>query len=93
MHLKENVEKDFLTPNFPPRSSSLPPSPTFPLFLPLSFFLDSCHSLHTMDQDYYEGTDCLSPVAADGDRTEEFEYEVRNAPGITTYYRLAYKLT
>lgn len=29
-----------------------------------------------MDQDYYEGTDYLSPVPVDGDRTEEFEYEV-----------------
>lgn len=29
-----------------------------------------------MDQDYYEGTDYLSPVPADGERTEEFEYEV-----------------
>uniref|UniRef100_A0A096M894 PDZ domain containing ring finger 4 n=1 Tax=Poecilia formosa TaxID=48698 RepID=A0A096M894_POEFO len=29
----------------------------------------------TMDQDYYDGTDYLSPVPADGDRTEEFEYE------------------
>ncbi|XP_029288774.1 PDZ domain-containing RING finger protein 4 isoform X3 [Cottoperca gobio] len=28
-----------------------------------------------MDQDYYEGTDYLSPVPADGERTEEFEYE------------------
>lgn len=43
----------------------------------LSIPFDSCHSLHTMDQDYYEGTDYLSPVPADGDRTEEFEYEVR----------------
>lgn len=29
-----------------------------------------------MDQDYYEGTDYLSPAPADGERTEEFEYEV-----------------
>lgn len=29
-----------------------------------------------MDQDYYEGRDYLSPVPADGERTEEFEYEV-----------------
>lgn len=29
-----------------------------------------------MDQDYYEGTDYLSPVPVDGDRAEEFEYEV-----------------
>lgn len=48
--------------------------PVIPLFLLLS--TDSCHSLHTMDQDYYEGTDYLSPVPADGERTEDFEYEV-----------------
>lgn len=53
----------------------LPPL-SFLLFLPLSVSPDSCHSLHTMDQDYYEGTDYLSPVPADGERTEEFEYEV-----------------
>lgn len=29
-----------------------------------------------MDQDYYEGTDYLSPLPVDGDRTEELEYEV-----------------
>lgn len=29
-----------------------------------------------MDQDYYEGTDYLSPLPIEGDRTEEFEYEV-----------------
>lgn len=44
-------------------------------FLAPPFSPDSCHSLHTMEQDYYEGTD-LSPVPADGERTEEFEYEV-----------------
>nr|XP_020479121.1 PDZ domain-containing RING finger protein 4-like isoform X2 [Monopterus albus] len=50
---------------------STPPVPDICPFL----LSDSCHSLHTMDQDYYEGTDYLSPVPADGDRTEEFEYE------------------
>lgn len=29
-----------------------------------------------MDQDYYGGTGYLSPVPADGERTEDFEYEV-----------------
>lgn len=42
----------------------------------VSFCPDSCHSLHTIDPDYYEGTDYLSPVPAEGDRTEELEYEV-----------------
>lgn len=36
-----------------------------------------------MDQEYYEGTDYLSPVPVDGERTEEFEYEVRIALDIT----------
>ncbi|XP_040895144.1 PDZ domain-containing RING finger protein 4-like [Toxotes jaculatrix] len=50
---------------------STPPVPDVCPFL----LSDSCHSLHTMDQDYYEGTDYLSPLPADGERTEEFEYE------------------
>ncbi|KAM3608622.1 uncharacterized protein V6R79_001801 [Siganus canaliculatus] len=50
---------------------STPPVPDVCPFL----LSDSCHSLHTMDQDYYEGTDYLSPVPADGERAEEFEYE------------------
>ncbi|XP_017261117.1 PDZ domain-containing RING finger protein 4-like [Kryptolebias marmoratus] len=50
---------------------STPPVPDVCPFL----LSDSCHSLHTMDQDYYDGTDYLSPVPADGERTEEFEYE------------------
>ncbi|XP_028287835.1 PDZ domain-containing RING finger protein 4 isoform X2 [Parambassis ranga] len=50
---------------------STPPVPDVCPFL----LSDSCHSLHTMDQDYYEGTDYLSPVPVDGERTEEFEYE------------------
>lgn len=73
--VKENEEKDLahaqLTSSF-----CLPPCLSLPLFLPLPVSPDSCHSLHTMDQDYYEGTDYLSPVPADGERTEEFEYEV-----------------
>ncbi|XP_008304411.1 PDZ domain-containing RING finger protein 4-like [Stegastes partitus] len=50
---------------------STPPVPDVCPFL----LSDSCHSLHTMDQDYYEGTDYFSPVPADGERAEEFEYE------------------
>uniref|UniRef100_A0A1A7XBX9 PDZ domain-containing protein n=2 Tax=Iconisemion striatum TaxID=60296 RepID=A0A1A7XBX9_9TELE len=50
---------------------STPPVPDICPFL----LSDSCHSLHTMDPDYYDGTDYLSPVPADGERTEEFEYE------------------
>ncbi|KAF4094717.1 hypothetical protein G5714_023795 [Onychostoma macrolepis] len=36
---------------------------------------DSCHSLHTMDQEYFEGSEYLSNMAADAERTEDFEYE------------------
>ncbi|TNN62727.1 PDZ domain-containing RING finger protein 4 [Liparis tanakae] len=50
---------------------STPPVPDVCPFL----LSDSCHSLHTMDQDYYEGTGYLSPAPADGERAEEFEYE------------------
>ncbi|XP_056908944.1 PDZ domain-containing RING finger protein 4-like isoform X1 [Takifugu flavidus] len=50
---------------------STPPVPDVCPFL----LSDSCHSLHTMDQDYYGGTGYLSPVPADGERTEDFEYE------------------
>ena len=41
-----------------------------------------------MDQDYYEGTDYLSPVPADGERAEEFEYEVGIALHIAAYQSL-----
>ncbi|XP_041746700.1 PDZ domain-containing RING finger protein 4-like isoform X1 [Coregonus clupeaformis] len=44
--------------------ATTPPVPDICPFL----LSDSCHSLHTMEQEYYEGT-------ADGGRTEEFEYE------------------
>uniref|UniRef100_A0A8K9XY99 PDZ domain containing ring finger 4 n=1 Tax=Oncorhynchus mykiss TaxID=8022 RepID=A0A8K9XY99_ONCMY len=44
--------------------ATTPPVPDICPFL----LSDSCHSLHTMEQDYYEGR-------ADGGRTEEFEYE------------------
>lgn len=78
-----------LTPSCPPLSVSLLPS--LLVFPPLSSSVclpGSCHSLHTMDQNYYEGTDYLSPVPADGERTEEFEYEVRIANDIAANYSL-----
>uniref|UniRef100_A0A3Q3ER81 PDZ domain containing ring finger 4 n=1 Tax=Labrus bergylta TaxID=56723 RepID=A0A3Q3ER81_9LABR len=50
---------------------STPPVPDVCPFL----LSDSCHSLHTMEQEYYDGTGYLSPVPADGERAEEFEYE------------------
>ncbi|KAM4619328.1 PDZ domain-containing RING finger protein 4 [Polymixia lowei] len=51
-----------------------PTTPPVPDVCPF-LLSDSCHSLHTMDQEYYEGTDYLSPLPADGERPEEFEYE------------------
>ncbi len=39
--------------------------------------LVSGHSLHTMDQEYFEGSEYLSNMAADAERTDDFEYEVR----------------
>lgn len=50
---------------------STPPVPDVCPFL----LSDSCHSLHTVDQEYYDGTAYLSPEAAEADRAEEFEYE------------------
>lgn len=49
-------------------------SPCRLVFLFLSS--DSCHSIHTMDQDYGDGPDYLSHIPADGERADEFEYEV-----------------
>ncbi|XP_072291371.1 PDZ domain-containing RING finger protein 4-like [Eucyclogobius newberryi] len=50
---------------------STPPVPDVCPFL----LSDSCHSLHTLDQEYYDGTAYLSPGAADAERPDEFEYE------------------
>ncbi|XP_006001460.1 PDZ domain-containing RING finger protein 4 isoform X2 [Latimeria chalumnae] len=53
---------------------STPPVPDICPFL----LSDSCHSLHPMEHEYYEGNDdYLSslPADADADRTEELEYE------------------
>uniref|UniRef100_A0ABM5GFY5 PDZ domain-containing RING finger protein 4 n=1 Tax=Pogona vitticeps TaxID=103695 RepID=A0ABM5GFY5_9SAUR len=51
--------------------ATTPPVPDICPFL----LSDSCHSLHPVEHDYYEGTEYLSSLPADGDRTEEFEYE------------------
>uniref|UniRef100_A0A3P8UY34 PDZ domain containing ring finger 4 n=1 Tax=Cynoglossus semilaevis TaxID=244447 RepID=A0A3P8UY34_CYNSE len=50
---------------------STPPVPDVCPFL----LSDSCHSIHTMDQDYGDGPDYLSHIPADGERADEFEYE------------------
>uniref|UniRef100_A0A3B3QJI9 PDZ domain containing ring finger 4 n=1 Tax=Paramormyrops kingsleyae TaxID=1676925 RepID=A0A3B3QJI9_9TELE len=36
---------------------------------------DSCHSLQTMEREYYESPEFLSSLPADGIRTDAFEYE------------------
>ncbi|XP_062317459.1 PDZ domain-containing RING finger protein 4-like [Osmerus eperlanus] len=51
-----------------------PTTPPVPDICPF-LLSDSCHSLHTMEQEFYEGTDYLSTLPVDGERTEEFEYE------------------
>ncbi|XP_068128837.1 PDZ domain-containing RING finger protein 4 [Hyperolius riggenbachi] len=50
---------------------STPPVPDICPFL----LSDSCHSLHPMEHEFYEGNEYLSSLPADGDRTEDYEYE------------------
>uniref|UniRef100_A0A7M4EQT9 PDZ domain containing ring finger 4 n=1 Tax=Crocodylus porosus TaxID=8502 RepID=A0A7M4EQT9_CROPO len=50
---------------------STPPVPDICPFL----LSDSCHSLHPVEHEFYEGNDYLSSLPADADRTEDFEYE------------------
>ncbi|KAG9280863.1 PDZ domain-containing RING finger protein 4 [Astyanax mexicanus] len=51
-----------------------PSSPPVPDICPF-LLSDSCHSLHTMGQEYYEGSEYLSTMPADAERTDELEYE------------------
>ncbi|KAJ8262277.1 hypothetical protein GJAV_G00164630 [Gymnothorax javanicus] len=51
-----------------------PTTPPVPDICPF-LLSDSCHSLQTMDHEFYEGTDFLSPIPPDIERTDEFEYE------------------
>uniref|UniRef100_A0A667WYN1 PDZ domain containing ring finger 4 n=1 Tax=Myripristis murdjan TaxID=586833 RepID=A0A667WYN1_9TELE len=50
-----------------------PSTPPVPDICP--FLLSDRYSPFSPLTEYYEGTDYLSPLPADGDRTEEFEYE------------------
>ncbi|XP_014427954.2 PDZ domain-containing RING finger protein 4 isoform X1 [Pelodiscus sinensis] len=50
---------------------STPPVPDICPFL----LSDSCHSLHPVEHEFYEGNEYLSSLPADADRTEDFEYE------------------
>ncbi|KAM9310965.1 PDZ domain-containing RING finger protein 4 [Gastrophryne carolinensis] len=71
--------------------SSTPPVPDICPFL----LSDSCHSLHPMEHEFYEGNEYISSLPADGDRTEDFEYEEvqlcrlnsRDRLGLTVCYR------
>lgn len=42
------------------------------------FCLPSCHSIHTMEHEFYECPEYLSNTPAEVERTEEYEYEVRS---------------
>ncbi|XP_029472402.1 PDZ domain-containing RING finger protein 4 isoform X2 [Rhinatrema bivittatum] len=50
---------------------STPPVPDICPFL----LSDSCHSLHPMEHEFYDGNEYLSTINADADRTEDFECE------------------
>ncbi|XP_031420834.1 PDZ domain-containing RING finger protein 4-like isoform X2 [Clupea harengus] len=50
---------------------STPPVPDICPFL----LSDSCQSLHTMEQEFYDGSEYLSNMAVDVERTDDFEYE------------------
>ncbi|KAL2103120.1 hypothetical protein ACEWY4_002288 [Coilia grayii] len=51
-----------------------PPTPPVPDVCPF-LLSDSCHSIHTMEQEYFECPEYLSNEQPEGERTEEFEYE------------------
>ncbi|KAJ8416358.1 hypothetical protein AAFF_G00356460 [Aldrovandia affinis] len=51
-----------------------PTTPPVPDICPF-LLSDSCHSLQAMEHEFYEGTDYLSPIPVDVERTEDFEYE------------------
>ncbi|XP_061876441.1 PDZ domain-containing RING finger protein 4 isoform X1 [Colius striatus] len=48
-----------------------PPVPDICPFL----LSDSCHSLHPVEHEFYEGNEYLSSLPVDADRAEDFEYE------------------
>ncbi|KAL2093611.1 hypothetical protein ACEWY4_010923 [Coilia grayii] len=51
-----------------------PTTPPVPDICPF-LLSDSCQSLHAMEQEYYDGTEYLSNMAADVERTDDFECE------------------
>lgn len=52
----------------------------FSLLYTPSSFSPSCHSLHTVGQEYFEGSEYLSNMPAEAERTDELEYEVGHHP-------------
>lgn len=53
---------------------------------PLISFHSSCHSIHTMEHEFYECPEYLSNTQAEVERTEEFEYEVLFHMNLTFYF-------
>ncbi|KAK2858911.1 hypothetical protein Q5P01_003531 [Channa striata] len=51
-----------------------PATPPVPDICPF-LLSDSCHSIHTMEHEYYECPEYLSNTPADVERTEEYEFE------------------
>ncbi|XP_064817612.1 PDZ domain-containing RING finger protein 4-like, partial [Oncorhynchus masou masou] len=51
-----------------------PATPPVPDICPF-LLSDSCHSIHTMEHEFYECPEYLSNTPAEVDRPEEFEYE------------------
>ncbi|KAM6896027.1 PDZ domain-containing RING finger protein 4 [Lycodopsis pacificus] len=51
-----------------------PATPPVPDICPF-LLSDSCHSIHTMEHDFYECPEYLSNIPAEVERTEEYEYE------------------
>ncbi|XP_028307303.1 PDZ domain-containing RING finger protein 4 [Gouania willdenowi] len=51
-----------------------PATPPVPDICPF-LLSDSCHSIHTMEHEFYECPEYLSNTPAEVDRTEEYEYE------------------
>lgn len=54
-------------------------------FILISFH-SSCHSIHTMEHEFYECPEYLSNTQAEVERTEEFEYEVLFHMNLTFYF-------
>ncbi|KAA8580110.1 hypothetical protein FQN60_005645 [Etheostoma spectabile] len=51
-----------------------PATPPVPDICPF-LLSDSCHSIHTMEHEFYECPEYLSNITAEVERTEEYEYE------------------